>query len=87
MAAALAPGVLAIPVADETVVWVEGTGALHLLDPVASATLDELLLADVETAATRLSERFGAPLATVYADVVRVAATLHDAGVLARPRA
>ena len=80
----LAPGTIAVQVGHETVVWVETTGALHLLDPVATSVL-ELLDGDRPLAevTTLLTERFPTAGDRVEADVQRLALELVDAQVLA----
>ena len=80
----LAPGTIAVRVGNETVVWVETTGALHLLDPVATSVL-ELLDGDRPLAevTTLLTERFPTAGDRVEADVQRLVRELGNVEVLA----
>ena len=82
--AQLAPGTIAVRVGHETVVWVETTGALHLLDPVATSVL-ELLDGNrpLVEVTTLLTERFPTAGDRVEADVQRLVRELGNAEVLA----
>lgn len=80
----LAAGTIAVRIGNETVVWVETTGALHLLDPVATEVLvlldGDLALAEVTTL---LTERFLMAGDRVEEDVQRLVRELVSAEVLA----
>ncbi len=79
----IASGNIAVRVAHETVVWVEATGALHLLDPAATAVLD---LLDghraLEQVTALLADRFSIARRHVGVDVERLVTHMRVVNIL-----
>ena len=72
-----------VPVKDEALLYVEATGDLHQLDAIGAVICRVFDGAtSVATAATRLSEAFGAPRRQVEADVLAFAERLGGYGLL-----
>lgn len=79
----LAAAAMAVRVAHETVVWLSDTGALHLLDPIATQAVSRLDGRTPSSAvAAALAAEFRAPLQQVADDVERLMTSLLDLGVL-----
>ena len=82
MVSSLANGVIAVAVAAETVVWVGSTESLHLLDPVATSVLSEVLRHGIDGAVSSLASQYAAPVDQVHRDVLAVVDQLEQAAVL-----
>ena len=81
--ARLAPGAIAVRAGDEVVVWVESTGALHLLDPVAASVLQLLDGSRSEgDVCASLGARFAADPSSIAHDVRRLVDGLTRSEVL-----
>ena len=80
----LSPDAIATKVGDEAVVWLSGSGLMHLLDPSAAHVLLSLLqyAATAESVAARLSDVFDAPVTHVLDDVQFLLNSLVAKGVL-----
>jgi hypothetical protein len=78
-----ATGLHSVEIDGETVVYVESTESLHLLDPTASIVWDALA-ADVTLAALcdDLAEAFGVGIEQIRADVAPLVSNLTEAGLL-----
>lgn len=77
------PGLVAVPVDGETVVYDPDSDVLHRLDPPATAVWSRLDgQATVHAVASRIAAAFGAPEEAVRADVADLTGTLWDKGLL-----
>lgn len=79
----LAPDVVAVRVARETVCWNSTTGKLNLLDPIASEVLARLDGRTTAEVVDDLCAVFAAPADRIRRDVEALLSELEQFGVLA----